>query len=147
MAPQLGCRQRIEITSHLSRWGIYVNAFGWAGSADTRAHRCTLTLMLLWLPVALRVKRVSDWVWALGVTRGRNVFVLGSLRGRHLLVFANLCLSHWDVVGGRKRKRRGRDEVKGRLRAWGCEDGGRDNGRKRSLLKYWWPLGADHFLC
>lgn len=26
-------------------------------------------------------------------------------------------LSHWDVVGGRKRKRRGRDEVKGRLRA------------------------------
>lgn len=67
--------------------------------------------------MALPVKRVSDWVWALGVTRGRNVFVLGSLRGRHLLVFANLWLSHWDVVGGRKRKRRGRDEVKGRLRA------------------------------
>lgn len=32
------------------------------------------------------MKRVPDWVWALGVTRGRNVFVLGSRRGRHLSV-------------------------------------------------------------
>lgn len=40
-------------------------------------------------------------------------------------------------VGGRKRKcSGGRDRVKGRLRARGCEDGGRDNRRKRWLLEY-----------
>lgn len=75
---------------------------------QSHAHRHTdrLSLQPLRLLVAIAswVIPVSDWVWVLGVTRGRNVFVLGSLRGRHLLVLTSLWLSQQGLVGGRKRK-------------------------------------------
>lgn len=79
-----------------SAWSQLVGTFSRTRCSDYDCLSFPCVSLWPWL------KPGSDWMRVLGVTRGRNVFVLGSLWGRHLLVLTNLRLALWVWwVGGR----------------------------------------------